>query len=53
MSEHNKALLAAKDATVILIDKRLGPTWPQLFTPLGLTPIDTGGVLIYRLAPRH
>jgi len=48
-----RAYLAAKRATVILIDKRLGPTWPQLFTPLGLTPTNTGGVLIYRLAPRH
>lgn len=46
-----RTYLAAKHATVILIDKRLGPRWPQLFTPLGLTPVDTGGVLFYRLAP--
>jgi len=47
-----RSYLTAKHATVILIDKRLGPTWPALFTPLHLTPVDAGGMLIYRLT-RH
>jgi hypothetical protein len=46
-----RAYLTAKKATVILIDKRYGNSWRQLFAPLGIKPVDTGGVLLYRLGP--
>ncbi len=46
-----RAYLAAKHATVILIDKRSGARWRPLFAPLHVTPVDTGGVLLYRLRP--
>ena len=46
-----RSYLAAKRATVILIDKRYGPSWRHLFDPLGIRPVDTGGVLLYRLRP--
>jgi hypothetical protein len=46
-----RAYVAAKRVTVILVDKRRPGPWRRLFAPLGVKPLDTGGVLIYRLAP--
>lgn len=44
-----RAYLAAKHATVIVIDKGVGARWRPLFASLHITPVDTGGVLVYRL----
>jgi hypothetical protein len=46
-----RAFVAAKKVTVIVVDKRMPGNWRWFFAPLGVRPIDTGGVLIYRLAP--
>jgi hypothetical protein len=47
-----RTYLAAKRATAIVVDKRYGDGWRQMFAPLGITPVDTGGVLLYRLLRR-
>lgn len=48
-----RAYLAAKHATVIVVDEGSGARWRPLFAPLHITPVDTGGVLVYRLKPAH
>ena len=40
----------AKGVTAIVVDKRYGGPWRQLFGSLGVRPEDTGGVLYYRLS---
>jgi len=46
-----KAFLAHHDATAIIIANHERPLWDPLMAPLGLTPITTGGVEIYRFTP--
>jgi hypothetical protein len=39
--------------TAIVVDETQPGHWRQLFAPLGVKPISTGGVLFYRLrAPK-
>ena len=43
-----------KEVTAIVVDKRQPGPWSRLFGSLGVRPVDTGGVLFYRLrAPRE
>lgn len=45
-----RRFLADKRVTVIVVDKRAFPApWLTLFGSLGVRPVDTGGVLVYRL----
>lgn len=39
----------AKGVTAIVVDKRYPGPWRRLFDTLGVEPVDTGGVLLYRL----
>jgi hypothetical protein len=40
-----------KGVTAIVVDKRADGPWRKLFDSLGTRPLDTGGVLLYRLHP--
>jgi hypothetical protein len=40
-----------KGVTVLLADSSLGPRWLRLFDSLGRRPDESGGILVYRLAP--
>jgi hypothetical protein len=44
-----KRFLAAKGVTTVLIDKRRAGSWPQVLERIGLSPMDVGGVLLYRV----
>jgi len=44
-----RRFIAAKDVTAILVDKSYAGPWRKLFGTLGVRPLDTGGVLFYRL----
>jgi hypothetical protein len=44
-----RTYLVAKRVSAIVIDRRLGPRWPALFTSLGMRPQAVDGVLLYRL----
>jgi hypothetical protein len=45
-----RRFLQDKQVTVVVVDKRDFPApWLTLFGSLGVRPLDTGGVLIYRL----
>jgi hypothetical protein len=46
-----KAFLAHHDATAIIIADDQLSLWAPLMAPLGLSPIATGGVELYRFAP--
>jgi hypothetical protein len=46
-----RAFIAAKRVTAVVVDKRYPGPWRQLVDSLGVHPRDTGGVLLYRLAP--
>lgn len=46
-----KAFLAHHDAATIIVADRERPLWDPMLAPLRLTPIETGGVAIYRFAP--
>jgi len=46
-----KAFLAHHDAATIIIAEDQRSLWDSLMAPLGLSPIATGGVEIYRFAP--
>lgn len=49
-----RAYLRAKGATAIVMEKGYGLYTPALFSPLGITPAQLGGVYFYRLArPGH
>jgi hypothetical protein len=41
-----------KGVTAIVVDKRARGPWARLFGSLGVRPLDTGGVLLYRLPDR-
>ncbi len=45
------AFLAHHDATAVIVADRERPLWDPLMAPLGLKPIVTGGVEIYRFTP--
>lgn len=47
-----RRFLAAKQVTAIVVDKTVPGPWNTLFGTLGVRPVDTGGVLLYRLKPR-
>jgi hypothetical protein len=38
-----------KQVTAVVVDKRNPGPWTRLFGSLGVRPVDTGGVLLYRL----
>jgi hypothetical protein len=38
-----------KQVTAVVVDKRSPGPWTRLFASLGVRPVDTGGVLFYRL----
>jgi hypothetical protein len=38
-----------KEVTAVVVDKRSPGPWKRLFATLGVRPVDTGGVLFYRL----
>jgi hypothetical protein len=46
-----RRFIRAKGVTAIVVDKRYLGSWRELFAPLGVRPLDTGGVLYYRLRP--
>lgn len=46
-----KAFLAQHDATAIIIADHEQRLWDPMMAPLGLAPIATGGVELYRFAP--
>jgi hypothetical protein len=46
-----KAFMAHHDAAAIIIADAERPLWDPVMAPLGLSPIATGGVEIYRFAP--
>ncbi len=50
-SDQLKAFLAHHDAAAIIIADHERPLWDPLMAPLGLSPIATGGVEIFRFAP--
>ena len=45
------AFLAHHDVSTIIIGDRERPLWEPLMAPLHLTPIEAGGVALYRFAP--
>jgi hypothetical protein len=48
-----RSFVRAKQVTAIVVDETQPGHWRQLFAPLGVKPISTGGVLFYRLrAPK-
>jgi hypothetical protein len=46
-----KAFLATHRATAILVDDREAEVWRPLMATLGSTPIEAGGMTIYRASP--
>jgi len=44
-----RRFVAAKRVTAVVVDKRYPGPWRRLFGALGVRPLDTGGVLLYRL----
>jgi hypothetical protein len=46
-----KAFLATHRATAILVDDRESEIWRPLMSTLAATPIDAGGITIYRVTP--
>ena len=45
-----RRFIADKGVTAVVLDKgTASPTWLKLFGSLGVRPVDTGGVLLYRL----
>ena len=42
-------LRARQGVTAVVVDKRSPGPWKRLFASLGVRPVDTGGVLFYRL----
>ena len=46
-----RRFVEAKEVTAIVVDKRVPGPWRQLFGTLKSRPLDTGGVLFYRLPP--
>ena len=46
-----RRFVQAKEVTAIVVDKRVPGPWRQLFGTLKSRPLDTGGVLFYRLEP--
>lgn len=46
-----RRFLADKGVTVIVAERSIGVPLRRLFASLGARPIETGGVLLYRLAP--
>ncbi len=46
-----RRFIADKAVTAIVVDKRYPGPWGKLFGSLGIPPLDTGGVLLYRLRP--
>jgi len=46
-----KAFLAHHDTSTIIVSDRERPLWDPILAPLHLSPIENGGVEIYRLAP--
>jgi hypothetical protein len=46
-----RRFVQAKEVTAIVVDKRVPGPWRQLFGTLKSRPLDTGGVLFYRLRP--
>ncbi len=48
-SEQLKAFLGANHVTSIVLDEQKKHSWPALLAELGLIPIETGGVLLYRV----
>jgi hypothetical protein len=47
-----KRFVAAKHVTAVVVQDGLPGPWRTLFSTLGVRPLNTGGVLIYRLAQR-
>jgi hypothetical protein len=45
-----RRFVRAKGVTAIVVDKRFTGPWRKLFGSLGVRPLDTGGVLFYRLS---
>lgn len=45
-----KRFVAAKHVTAVVVQDGLPGPWRTLFSTLGVRPVDTGGVLVYRLA---
>src|ERR1039458_8424764 len=48
-SEQLSAFLGAHQVSSIIVDQRHQDAWPQILSVLGVAPIDTGGVLLYRV----
>jgi hypothetical protein len=46
-----RRFVRAKGVTAIVVDKGYEGPWTKLFGTLGVRPVDTGGVLFYRLPP--
>jgi hypothetical protein len=46
-----RRFVADKGVTVLLAESSLGAPWLRLFDSLGRQPTESGGVLVYRLAP--
>ncbi|MBI3758589.1 MAG: hypothetical protein HY269_02405, partial [Deltaproteobacteria bacterium] len=46
-----RAFLAHHDATTLIVSDRERPLWDPMLAPLHLSPIETGGVAIYRFTP--
>jgi hypothetical protein len=44
-----RRFLTAKGAEAIVVDETYPGPWPRLFATLGIRPLSTGGVLLYRL----
>ncbi len=44
-----RRFVAAKGVTAVVVDKRYPGPWRRLFATLGTPPLDTGGVLLYRI----
>jgi hypothetical protein len=45
-----RRFVAAKHVTAIVVDATVPGPWAQLFGTLGVRPVSTGGVLLYRLS---
>jgi hypothetical protein len=41
----------AKGVTAVVVDETVPGPWRTLFGTLGVRPVSTGGVLVYRLRP--
>jgi len=44
-----RRFLAAKHVTAIVVAQGFGGPWARLFGTLGVRPVTTGGVVLYRL----